>query len=226
MLSNLKEITLHQQNIERIELIGDVCRELEILYLQNNVIGKLENLYHLKARSCLGRHTTRNNLIQTLFCTSRTLEPHWHFCQIGNKAFSALLCRRPATGNKCNFPSPVLQALRYLNLAMNNIVRIENLQGCESLQKLDVTMNFIPVSALPSFANLSGLYDFRELHLLGNPCQSWEQHREYIVMILPQLQSLVRHICHSKILHYPLSAIVQTSFLSWIGGNAIADDVC
>lgn len=48
VLSSLKEVTLHQQNIERIELIGNVCRNLEILYLQNNVIGKLEDLHHLK----------------------------------------------------------------------------------------------------------------------------------------------------------------------------------
>ena len=74
---------------------------------------------------------------------------------------------------------------------MNNIVRVENLQGCESLRKLDLTMNFIPASALPSFANLSGLYMLRELHLLGNPCQSWEHCRQYIIMTLPQLQTLV-----------------------------------
>lgn len=48
VLSSLKEVTLHQQNIERIELIGNVSRNLEILYLQNNVIGKIENLHHLK----------------------------------------------------------------------------------------------------------------------------------------------------------------------------------
>ena len=52
MLSNLKEITLHQQNIEKIELVGDVCRELEILYLQNNIIGRIENLHHLKVGIC------------------------------------------------------------------------------------------------------------------------------------------------------------------------------
>ncbi|KPA80619.1 hypothetical protein ABB37_04814 [Leptomonas pyrrhocoris] len=47
-LSNLKEIALHQQDIEKIELIGDACRQLEILYLCNNYIGKIEGLRHLK----------------------------------------------------------------------------------------------------------------------------------------------------------------------------------
>lgn len=47
-LSNLKEIALHQQDIERIEVIGDCCRQLEILYLCNNYIGVIEGLRHLK----------------------------------------------------------------------------------------------------------------------------------------------------------------------------------
>lgn len=36
-----------------------------------------------------------------------------------------------------------LKKLEYLNLALNNIEVIENLEGCESLQKLDLTLNFI-----------------------------------------------------------------------------------
>ncbi|KAL9650788.1 hypothetical protein ABK040_001838 [Willaertia magna] len=48
-LSSLKEITLHQFDIENInEVLGKFCRELQILYLQNNLIRKIENLQHLK----------------------------------------------------------------------------------------------------------------------------------------------------------------------------------
>lgn len=36
-----------------------------------------------------------------------------------------------------------LKKLEYLNLALNNVERIENLEGCESLKKLDLTVNFI-----------------------------------------------------------------------------------
>ena len=50
-LSTLQHISLHQQNIERIELLGHACRDLRILYLQNNLISKIENLHHLKV-SC------------------------------------------------------------------------------------------------------------------------------------------------------------------------------
>jgi protein TilB len=48
LLADLQEISLHQLHIERIELLGQVCRRLRILYLQNNLIPRLENLNKLK----------------------------------------------------------------------------------------------------------------------------------------------------------------------------------
>mmetsp|Transcript_42701 Transcript_42701/g.134544 ORF Transcript_42701/g.134544 Transcript_42701/m.134544 type:complete len:382 (-) Transcript_42701:1358-2503(-) len=48
-LSNLKEISLHQQNIEGINrMLTRMCPELEILYLQHNLIPKIENLKRLR----------------------------------------------------------------------------------------------------------------------------------------------------------------------------------
>jgi len=48
LLADLEEITLHQLEIERIEVIGGMCRKLQILYLQNNIIERIEGLAHLK----------------------------------------------------------------------------------------------------------------------------------------------------------------------------------
>ena len=48
ILPELEEISLHQLEIEKIEVIGDICRKLKILYLQNNIISKIENLQHCK----------------------------------------------------------------------------------------------------------------------------------------------------------------------------------
>ncbi len=84
------------------------------------------------------------------------------------------------------------QELQYLNLAINNITRIENLHRCESLTKLDLTMNFIDRPALSSLANLQPLIFLRELHLLGNPCTKWSSYRAYVIAMLPQLQTLVK----------------------------------
>nr|XP_033789503.1 protein tilB homolog isoform X2 [Geotrypetes seraphini] len=45
---SLEEISLHQQELERIEHIDKWCRNLKIIYLQNNLIPKIENVSKLK----------------------------------------------------------------------------------------------------------------------------------------------------------------------------------
>eukprot|EP00041_Stephanoeca_diplocostata_P015160 m.287543 g.287543 ORF g.287543 m.287543 type:complete len:391 (-) comp19949_c0_seq2:778-1950(-) len=47
-ISTLEEISLHQQDLCRIELLDTACRDLKILYLQNNVIPKIENVTKLR----------------------------------------------------------------------------------------------------------------------------------------------------------------------------------
>jgi len=48
MVSTLEEVALHQEDIEKIEALGQLCRHLKIIYLQSNLIRKLENLHRLK----------------------------------------------------------------------------------------------------------------------------------------------------------------------------------
>ncbi|NXM04754.1 TILB protein, partial [Tyrannus savana] len=45
---SLEEISLHQQEIEKLEYLDKWCRDLKILYLQNNLIPKIENVSKLK----------------------------------------------------------------------------------------------------------------------------------------------------------------------------------
>lgn len=40
-ICTLEEVSLHQQNIEKIEHIERWCRNLKILYLQNNLIPRI-----------------------------------------------------------------------------------------------------------------------------------------------------------------------------------------
>jgi protein TilB len=47
MLSNLEEVSLHQQELKKIENLDVYCRHLKILYLQNNLIEKMEGLNKL-----------------------------------------------------------------------------------------------------------------------------------------------------------------------------------
>ncbi|KAM3570140.1 hypothetical protein VYU27_007782 [Nannochloropsis oceanica] len=49
LLTTLEELTLHQEELEGInDVLGRTCRELKILYLQNNLLPCLEQLHHLK----------------------------------------------------------------------------------------------------------------------------------------------------------------------------------
>lgn len=81
-----------------------------------------------------------------------------------------------------------LKQLEYLNLALNNIECIENLEALESLEKLDLTLNFI--GKLTSVETLKNNYNLKELILTGNPCVDYVNYREYVITVLPQLQSL------------------------------------
>ena len=84
-----------------------------------------------------------------------------------------------------------LKELEYINLAVNNVGLIEGIKGCESLQKLDMTLNFIEIEDLEeSIDNLCELNDFRELYLLGNPCTDWPPWKDYVVATLVNLGRL------------------------------------
>ena len=127
MLSTLEEITLHQHNITKIENIDKCCRHLKILYLQNNLIPKIENVHKLKE-------------------------------------------------------------LEYLNLAVNNVTKIEGLSTCESLYKLDLTLNFIDLDVFrESVEHLALCPNIKELVMTGNPCTDWSNWKDYILAKIPQL---------------------------------------
>jgi protein TilB len=57
--------------------------------------------------------------------------------------------------------------------------------------KLDMTLNFIDIEDLSaSMKNLVKCPKIKELYLTGNPCESWEGFKEYVIASIPQLTSL------------------------------------
>ncbi|KAF4315147.1 hypothetical protein JM18_009481 [Phytophthora kernoviae] len=68
IISTLEEISLHQEELERIEVIGTLCRKLQILYLQNNIIEKIEDLAHMKELRYLNLALNNINKIEGLQC--------------------------------------------------------------------------------------------------------------------------------------------------------------
>lgn len=86
-----------------------------------------------------------------------------------------------------------LKDLVYLNLALNNITKIEGLSNCEFLSKLDLTVNFIDFDTLKeSIEHLQSRTNLKELFMMGNPSEHvWgQQFVLYVIAKLPQLHSL------------------------------------
>ena len=73
---------------------------------------------------------------------------------------------------------------------MNNITSVENLEKCESLSKLDLTMNFISLRGLMSVKALAVNHSLRQLFLMGNPCADFRGYRSFVIGTLPQLTHL------------------------------------
>lgn len=84
-----------------------------------------------------------------------------------------------------------LKELEYLNLALNNIGMIEGIEGCESLKKLDMTVNFVDIEDLEmSIYNLKANIMLEDLYLSGNPCEDWSGFKMYVIAHLPRLKQL------------------------------------
>ncbi|CAD8090532.1 unnamed protein product [Paramecium primaurelia] len=138
MLTNLEEISIHQEELVKIENLDVYCRHLKILLLQNNIIEKMENLYKLRE-------------------------------------------------------------LEYLNLALNNIKLIEGIENCESLMKLDLTVNFVDLQNLEKSVQCLQKCRLKELYLTGNPCTDWQGYRNYVIGQVDSLHSLDgKEITHTE----------------------------
>ena len=110
ILSTLEEISLHQENIERIENLEFYCRHIKILYLQDNIIEKLENLDKLKELEYLNLAVNSIQKIENLEkCESlNKLDLTMNFVDIENlKESCDCLSKVPSlreiylTGNPC-----------------------------------------------------------------------------------------------------------------------------
>lgn len=66
VISTLEEISLHQYEIDKIENLDIYCRHLKILFLQNNIIEKLENLDKLRELEYLNLAVNSISLIENL----------------------------------------------------------------------------------------------------------------------------------------------------------------
>lgn len=66
MLSTLEEISLHQLDLESMAGLDQYCRHLKIVYLQNNLIERLEGVSKLKELEYLNLALNNISLIENI----------------------------------------------------------------------------------------------------------------------------------------------------------------
>ena len=71
-------------------------------------------------------------------------------------------------------------------MGLNNVSKIEGLDGCESLIKLDMTCNFIEIWNLEeSLKNLQHCDQLEDLYMMGNPAMDWAPAVDVVYAMLP-----------------------------------------
>ena len=84
-----------------------------------------------------------------------------------------------------------LKELEYLNLAVNSIAKIEGIKRCESLNKLDMTLNFVDLEDLEeSVEEMAWCEHLADVYFTGNPCTDWANYRQYVIAKVPQIMRL------------------------------------
>lgn len=131
IIGTLEELSLHQEDIEKIEHIQNWCRELKILLLQGNLISKIENLHKLKWLEYLNLSLNNIELVEnleqleSLSKLDLTLNFIGHLQSVQNLRDNFNLRELILTGNFCtNYNG-------YRNFVISTLPQLATLDGCE-----------------------------------------------------------------------------------------------
>ncbi|XP_002157387.2 dynein axonemal assembly factor 11 isoform X2 [Hydra vulgaris] len=134
-LSTLEEVSLHQLDIEKIEYLDKWCREIRILYLQSNLIMKIENLSRLKKLEYLNLALNNITLIENLnYCESLakldlTVNFIGKVTSVENLKYNGFLTCLYLTGNPCT------DFIEYRNYVIATLPQLTHLDGQEISKK-------------------------------------------------------------------------------------------
>ncbi|XP_063076602.1 dynein axonemal assembly factor 11 [Engraulis encrasicolus] len=144
---SLEELSLHQQDIERLEHVDRWCRDLRILYLQNNLIPRIENVGRLKKLEYLNLALNNIEVIENLEgCESLqkldlTVNFVWSLSSVGSLRSNTHLRELHLVGNPCSqyegYRQYVITTLPQLqSLDGEPIKRAERIRAEQGLEKL------------------------------------------------------------------------------------------
>ena len=149
LIYSLQEISLHQSDIEKIENIDKWCRDLKILYLQSNLIDKIENVGKLKQLEYL--NLALNNVAkvenlekcENLNKLDLTVNFIAELTSIESLRSNEFLQEMYMTGNPCakfdNYREYVIATLpqveRLDGIEVTNTERLEAIQSLKSIRE-------------------------------------------------------------------------------------------
>uniref|UniRef100_A0A8C6UFX7 Leucine-rich repeat-containing protein 6 n=1 Tax=Neogobius melanostomus TaxID=47308 RepID=A0A8C6UFX7_9GOBI len=146
-LFSLEELSLHQQDLQKIQHLEHWCRELRILLLQNNLIPKIENVGRLKKLEYLNLALNNIEVIENLEgCESLqkldlTLNFVGRLSSVGSLTQNIHLRELFLLGNPCAefqgyrpYVATTLPQLQFLD--GKEISRSERLQAAQGLEQL------------------------------------------------------------------------------------------
>lgn len=148
LIGTLEELSLHQEDIEKIEHLNNWCKDLQILYLQANLISKLENLNKLKKLQYLNlainniekiENLERCESLDKLDLTLNFIGDLESVCTLKN---NILLRSLSLTGNPCadykGYREYVVAKLPQLErLDSKDISRSERIKAQQNLPKIE-----------------------------------------------------------------------------------------
>lgn len=148
LIGSLEELTLHQEDIDKIEHLNNWCKNLQILYLQANIISKIENLNKLKNLQYLNlainniekiENLERCESLEKLDLTLNFIGDLESVCSLQN---NLLLRSLSLTGNPCadykGYREYVIAKLPQLQrLDSKDISRSERIKAQQNLEKIE-----------------------------------------------------------------------------------------
>ncbi|XP_077581034.1 dynein axonemal assembly factor 11 [Stigmatopora nigra] len=138
---SLEEVSLHQQDIERIEHIERWCRDLKILYLQNNLIPRIENVGRLKKLEYLNLALNNIQVIENLEgCESlQKLDLTLNF--VGRLSSVAALKENPHLGQLFLVGNPCALFQGYRDYVIATLPQLQCLDGTAVTRSERITAN-------------------------------------------------------------------------------------
>lgn len=143
LIFSLEEISLHQSDIEKIEHIDKWCRDLKILYLQSNLIDRIENVSKLKQLEYL--NLALNNIqkvenlekCENLNKLDLTVNFIAELTSIESLRCNEFLHEMYMTGN------PAAKFEHYRDFVVGTLPQLQRLDGIDitNTERLDATQN-------------------------------------------------------------------------------------